>query len=286
MKTPKFLSKLSAVLTPRPKKKLQATARAARHTMDDYDDVEEPTTKLSSAFIVVLILHVVAVGGIYAFNSIKASRRDREAISKPAEVLAPVASKNAPSADKAASQEKAPAAPAAANALAANRKVEPANPAVAPVLPAAANAATTANTAKPPAVRRHQVKPGENLTKIAIAYQTTAAEIMAANQLKEGAVLRQGQSLVIPSGKTAANGADAPKTAANTATPANTATTPKADVPATRTTPGTYTVKKGDTMTSIAKSHGLSLEELTKANKNTDPKKLQLGQVLKLPRKG
>src|SRR5580698_4164681 len=85
MKKPKFLSKLSAVLTPRPKKRLQATARAARPAMDDYDD-EEPTTKLSSAFVVVLILHVVAVGGIYAFNSIKASRKEREAAT---EVSAP-----------------------------------------------------------------------------------------------------------------------------------------------------------------------------------------------------
>ena len=28
--------------------------------------------KLSSAFVVVLVLHVVAVGGIYAFNALKA----------------------------------------------------------------------------------------------------------------------------------------------------------------------------------------------------------------------
>jgi LysM repeat protein len=284
MKTPKFLSKLSAVLTPRPKKKLQATARAARHTMEDYD-AEEPTTKLSSAFIVVLILHVVAVGGIYAFNSIKASRRDRDTVSKPAEVVAPVA-KNAPSADKAVPQEKAPAA---VNAAAANRKVEPANPAVAPAPPAAANATIAANAgnagnAGKPVATRHQVKSGENLTKIAIAYRTTAAEIMAANQLKEGAVLRQGQSLIIPPAKTAVSGAEAQKT---TATPATTAAPKATDVPPTRTTPGLYTVKKGDTMTSIAKIYGLSVEELSKANKNTDPKKLQLGQVLKLPpRKG
>lgn len=276
MKTPKFLSKLSAVLTPRPKKKLQATARAARHTMEDYDDVEEPTTKLSSAFIVVLILHVVAVGGIYAFNSIKASRRDREANSTPVEALAPVASKNAPSADKTASPEKAPVAPATANTIAANHKVEPANPAVAP---AGTNAATAPAAAKfASGSTRHEVKPGENISRIAFAYKITSAEIIAANGLKENAVLRTGQSLIIPPPKAATKGADASKTAATT--------TPKADVPATRTTPGQYTVKKGDTMTSIAKSHGVSVEELSKVNKITDPKKLQLGQVLKLPRKG
>src|SRR6187455_3233725 len=58
-----------------PPQKLQARVRASvASTADAYDD-EEPQTKLTSAFVVVLILHVVAVGGIYAFNQIKASRR-------------------------------------------------------------------------------------------------------------------------------------------------------------------------------------------------------------------
>ena len=91
MKTPKFLSKLSAVLTPRPRKRLNAAtaaARPSRRAMDSYDE-EEPTTRLSSAFIVVLILHVVAVGGIYAFNSIKASRKDREMTTQVADPAPP-----------------------------------------------------------------------------------------------------------------------------------------------------------------------------------------------------
>src|SRR5579862_10008460 len=92
MKTPKFLNKLSAVFTPRPKKRLQATARAARPAMDDYDE-EEPTTNLSSAFVVVLVLHVVAVGGIYAFNSIKQSRKDHEATAPSVEQTAPTPQK-------------------------------------------------------------------------------------------------------------------------------------------------------------------------------------------------
>jgi len=54
---------------PPKKKKLQAaTIRRPRET----DFTDEPNVKLSSAFIVVLVLHVVAVGGIYAFNALKA----------------------------------------------------------------------------------------------------------------------------------------------------------------------------------------------------------------------
>src|ERR1700761_2733021 len=114
MKTPKFFSKLSAVLTPRPKKRLQATARAARRpAMDDYDD-EEPTTKLSSAFVVVLILHVVAVGGIYAFNSIKASRKEREAATEVSAPATPapmkVAQNDAPATASSIAQKTTPAA--------------------------------------------------------------------------------------------------------------------------------------------------------------------------------
>lgn len=47
-----------------------------------------------------------------------------------------------------------------------------------------------------------------------------------------------------------------------------------------------YTVKAGDTLFSIAQSHGISLEALQAANPGVDPKKLQVGQVLKLPSSG
>ena len=58
----------------RPKKNPQKTLRAATATRRprEADFTEEPNVRLSSAFVVVLVLHVVAVGGIYAFNAIKA----------------------------------------------------------------------------------------------------------------------------------------------------------------------------------------------------------------------
>lgn len=264
MKTPKFLTKLSAVLTPRPKKRLQATARAARPAMDDYDS-EEPTTKLSSAFIVVLILHVVAVAGIYAFNSIKASRRDRETVISAMSATAPAAPAPAKSAPA-----KAPA------------KVEPAGaPAHAPVPAAAARTAEAPApvpvvAASKPAAEHYVVKAGDNLTKIAFAYKVTPAELMEANHLKDAAKIQPGQSLVIPTPKPGAKPAVA-ETRKVEATPK------QADVAPTKTTPGFYTVKKGDTPTSIAKSFGLTVEDLLKVNKITDPKKLQLGQTLKVP---
>jgi LysM repeat protein len=227
--------------------------------MDNYDE-EEPTTNLSSAFVVVLVLHIVAVGGIYAFNSIKASRKDHEPPALSATQPAPAPQKTLAKND--ATTSGSPTEHAAAPAA---HSTDAPVPALAPAKPAAGT-------------RQYVVKANDNLTKIAIAYGVTSAEIMEANHLKEGAVLRPGQTLTIP----------APKTTAKTSETHNADATPKqADVPPTSTTPGFYTVKKGDTPTSIAHTFGLTTAELLKANKITDAKKLQIGQTLKVPpRKG
>ena len=37
----------------------------------DYEEMSEPNMKLSRALLIVLVLHVVAVAGIIAFNAIK-----------------------------------------------------------------------------------------------------------------------------------------------------------------------------------------------------------------------
>jgi LysM repeat protein len=70
MKIPLF-SKLTA--KSRGRKVVRASARAMRGGEDDYYEAE-PNMKLSHAFMVVLILHIVAVGGIYAFNQIKVNK--------------------------------------------------------------------------------------------------------------------------------------------------------------------------------------------------------------------
>jgi LysM repeat protein len=70
MKIPLF-SKLTA--KSRGRKVVRASARAMRGGEEEYDEAE-PNMKLSHAFMVVLILHVVAVGGIYAFNHIKVNK--------------------------------------------------------------------------------------------------------------------------------------------------------------------------------------------------------------------
>jgi hypothetical protein len=57
----------------RHKKLLAATARRASAAPAgmDFRDIPEPNMKLSRALLIVLLLHVVAVSGIIAFNAIK-----------------------------------------------------------------------------------------------------------------------------------------------------------------------------------------------------------------------
>lgn len=63
-----------------PRKKLRAAAQrsSAKRAEEDYY-AEEPNVRLSRAFVVVLLLHVVAVGGIFSFSALK----DRQQISPP-----------------------------------------------------------------------------------------------------------------------------------------------------------------------------------------------------------
>ncbi len=253
MKTPNFLTKISAVISARKKKKLNAATRTApRAAMNEYE-AEEPTTKLSSAFFVVFILHVVAIGGIYAFNGIKASRIKDQPPAPPAtEKTKTGTTREAKTSAQAAPPPNATAAHPAASAAAV------------PPVPAA-------TTPKETASKQYVVKAGDNPTKIAMTLGLKTDELLAANNLKEGAILHQGQALVIPTPKPAAKPVAVE--------------THKTDVPPTRTTPGTHIVKKGDTATSIAKTYGFTAEEILKLNKITDAKKLQLGQVLTIPKK-
>ena len=47
--------------------------------------------------------------------------------------------------------------------------------------------------------------------------------------------------------------------------------------------PGTYTVKRGDTLYSIALEHGVDYRELAQSNNIDDPAKIRIGQELRLP---
>jgi LysM repeat protein len=73
-----------------PQKKLRAAAarKSARYDEDEYF-VEEPNVKLSRAFVVVLLLHIVAVGGIFAFSTLKDRQSSTNVVKNQAETASP-----------------------------------------------------------------------------------------------------------------------------------------------------------------------------------------------------
>lgn len=261
LKVPAFLTRRPAFLTrkatkPRPPLKLRAATASRRMSPamdDDMDD--EPTTRLSSAFFVVLILHLVAVGGIWAFNSIKAHRRGVE----------PASAAAAPNAGLAASSLTAPTSsePARGNATS----------------PGVQSSALTA--AVKSSGSTYEVKPNDTLGKIAGNLGVSLAELQAANDAKEIAVLHPGQILNVPK-KTGAQFAAniAPKKIESTPAQKKPESTPVK-----RSVERSHKVEKGDTLTYLAKRYGSTVDELVKMNKIKDPKRLQLGQVLKMPAK-
>lgn len=261
---------------PRRDTRLRATARRA--TLDDYED-DQPTTKLSSAFIVVLILHIVAVGGIFAFKGIKAHRLSREVpiastVSHPAGVPHPAVGDNT----------------AAAQAVV----IAEATPITLPQ-------------------KIYVAHGGETLARVAQQQGVNVNDLAQHNGLNPNTVLKPKQNVVIPSAKSAKTASQStpnkPATAAGATPASNSADARKQFLVATQqnqdaqfmvratptrsnsATPGakqgakTYTVAKNDTVTSIARRHGVSADSLMKLNKIDDPKKLQLNQTLQIPAK-
>ncbi len=258
MKLPKFkkMPKLRLPgLKPKPKR-LQATARrAAPAVLDEYDDAE-PTTRFSTALVVVLILHVVAAGGVYAFSRIKATHPLDDTVAQQAPKV---------SAQKPAVSEDTPAPQITQASL------------PLPQTPPATSVTPISNS------RVYHVKSGDTLTKVANAYSVTASDLAELNGLKETSTLRQGQTLNIPASHTASSSStkSTPVEATKSEVKKTEESTAKSGAP---TASGkTYTVKKGDNPVTIAKTLNVSYEELLKLNKIDDPKKLQIGTVLKLP---
>jgi LysM repeat protein len=248
--TAKVLKTLSRKPRRQPPKRLQARVRATTaEAADEYED-EEPQTKLTSAFVVVLILHLVAVGGIYAFNEIKASRKTVDN-GKVAE--------QTKQASTAAATLPGTKAPDRAVDTGTNATSNPVTPAIGSVSPA---------VAKP---RIYTVKSGDTLIGIAKANGVSVADIKAANSLT-GDGIRPGQTLNLVIGKP-------------TPVSATEAMPNRTEIPEPKTALKTYTVKSGDRLVFIAKRYSVSQEDLMALNKIKDPSKLQIGQILKIPSK-
>ena len=181
------------------RKKLRATtARRSLAAPDemDYEEMSEPNMKLSRALLIVLVLHVVAVAGIIAFNTIK-SRQG----STPASVNANTSSNQtapvkSPPASVATTEAAAPPAPVVKPPVKEERKAIPVKP----------TAESTA--AKSESKKTYVVAKGDNPVSIARKFKISSDDLLAANKIEDPTKLKIGQKLIIPTKATKAKKGD------------------------------------------------------------------------------
>jgi LysM repeat protein len=182
---------LPKIFTSKPKKKLRATAvrRPLRiATTADYDDLAEPNMKLSRALLIVLLLHVVAVSGIIAFNAIKT----HQSVALPATHSPEVATDSKVKTDgalhPASTSKESPrveigrAAKPLAKTAKEDRKPDHAK----------------ATSAVAESGRTHMVEKGETPLTIARKFKVPFDDLLAINHIDDPKKLQIGQKLIIP----------------------------------------------------------------------------------------
>jgi LysM repeat protein len=149
------------------KKRLRAaTTRRASASGADFDDLSEPNMKLSRALLIVLLLHVVAVAGIIAFNAIK-SRQGGIAVVNSSHIAKPSSS---------------------------HEEAKPTQP-----LQAKTGKKSKTNDPIPEGAKVYTVTKGDNPVNIAKKFKIPYDDLLAANHIDDPRKLKIGQKLIIPS---------------------------------------------------------------------------------------
>lgn len=102
----------------------------------------------------------------------------------------------------------------------------------------------------------HTVRAGETLSGISDLYDVTVSVIVELNDIPDPNNLVVGQRLRLPEGTLVSEQEDAP---------------------------GPYTVQPGDTLSAIAVTYGVSINDLMAANGISDPDSIFAGQELRIP---
>ena len=169
------------------KKKFRAaTARRASAASAgmDFDGIPEPNMKLSRALLVVLLLHVVAVSGIVAFNAIKT----RESSFAPAN---PTPTENTPANTAGIANHKATDTARVAAAEKENTQGTDVKPSRSPSKQEHATSPVSSG-------KTYIVKKGDNPVTIAKKLKIPYDDLMALNHIEDPRKLKIGQKLLIP----------------------------------------------------------------------------------------
>ena len=122
----------------------------------------------------------------------------------------------------------------------------------------------------------YMVKRGDSLSQIANQFDTSVRAIKAANGLSSD-LIRVGDKLVVPVSSSSI-GTSSAMSAAPSDSMSSSSTTPSFSASGART----HTVKSGEYPGKIASQYDMTTDELLALNGITDPRKLQVGKVLKV----
>jgi murein DD-endopeptidase MepM/ murein hydrolase activator NlpD len=131
-----------------------------------------------------------------------------------------------------------------------------------------------------------EVQPGDTLYGLSRRNHVSLTELTSLNGL-DNPNLKPGQKLYLPAGSS-----PSPRSSAAAASAAVEAATP-ASVPLAQASPdvvahygASYTVKQGDSLYGIARSHKVKFSELQQVNGISDPRRVKPGMVLRVPGEG
>lgn len=175
------------------RKKLRSTAARSSvraSAQADYEEMSEPNMKLSRALLIVLVLHVVAVSGIIAFNTIKTRQGS----------IAP-----APKTDGAVATVDAKVKPVGASS-----RLADAQKASAPIKPLrnGSKAKQIEKEKSADSGKVYIVGKGDNPVTIAKKFKVSYDDLIALNHIEDPRKLQIGQKLLIPNKPPKAKKAD------------------------------------------------------------------------------
>jgi N-acetylmuramoyl-L-alanine amidase len=122
---------------------------------------------------------------------------------------------------------------------------------------------------------RYTIVKGDTISGIAQRYGLTTAGLLAANNLSRTSIIYPGQTITL-------SGSSLALTPVSSVTPANPASTPPTSAPA-PVINNTYTIARGDTVTSIATRFGVSVDAVLSANGLTRASIIYAGRTLTIP---
>jgi LysM repeat protein len=239
--------------------KARAQMRLAANVTEEKDwYLDTPDVRLTRIFTVVLLLHVIAVGGIIAFKMVdKASETTGIKVSAARQTL-----------ESAVQDSKELAAEVKATATAPVSDIPARHAPAVPLVP------------DPSKGEQYKVQTGDTLPEIAQALGVSPEALRAKNAIRSDNELYPGRWLTVP-GK---NEVPAPVVA--TAAPVKAA--PAAQVKSAVTAPAStttsvYKVKQGDTAWAISRKLNVPFNELMRINGVKNAEALQIGQELRIP---